>query len=160
MKFFFSTFGLIDLLAILPFYIVALGVDFRFVRIFRLFRIFRILKAARYVKALQIINDVIKAKKEQLTVTMIFCLFLVLIVSSMMYYIENAVQPEAFSSIPQTMWWGVTNLSTVGYGDVYPLTPIGKILGGLISLLAIGIFALPSGILASGFSEEMKKRSE
>ena len=75
-----------------------------------------------------------------------------------MYYAENRAQPDAFSSIPQAMWWGIATLSTVGYGDVYPVTPVGKVLGGVVALLGIGMFALPTGILSSGFAEEMRKK--
>ena len=77
-----------------------------------------------------------------------------------MYFIENEAQPEVFSSIPAAMWWGVATLTTVGYGDIYPVTPIGKILGSIIAMLGIGMFALPAGILASGFEEEIKKKKE
>ena len=77
-----------------------------------------------------------------------------------MYFIENEAQPEVFSSIPAAMWWGVATLTTVGYGDIYPVTPIGKILGSIIAMLGIGMFALPAGILASGFEEEIKKRKK
>ena len=74
-----------------------------------------------------------------------------------MYYVENAAQPEVFSSIPKTMWWGVATLTTVGYGDIYPITALGRILGGVIAILGIGIFAIPTGIIASGFTEYVEK---
>lgn len=74
-----------------------------------------------------------------------------------MYYVENEAQPENFSSIPATMWWGIATLTTVGYGDIYPVTGLGKLLGGFIAIVGIGLFALPAGILASGFSEELSK---
>jgi len=76
----------------------------------------------------------------------------------LMYFVENEAQPEAFSSIPEAMWCGVATLTTVGYGDIYPITPIGKLLGTMIALLGIGMFALPAGILASGFAEEIQRR--
>lgn len=82
---------------------------------------------------------------------------MLLITSTLMYYIENEAQPENFSSIPQTMWWGIATLTTVGYGDIYPITGFGKLLGGLIAILGIGLFALPTGILASGFSEQLAR---
>ena len=77
-----------------------------------------------------------------------------------MYLVENQAQPEAFSSIPEAMWWGVATLTTVGYGDIYPVTPLGKVLGAVICLLGIGLVALPTGILSSGFVEEIQKRKE
>ena len=77
-----------------------------------------------------------------------------------MYYIENQAQPEGFSSIPAAMWWGVATLTTVGYGDIYPITPLGKFLGSIIAMLGIGMFALPAGILASGFAEALRLRKK
>ena len=150
---------IIDLLAILPFYLAFLPIDLRFLRILRVLRLFRLFKVLRYVKALNFILGVLEKKKEQLIISMVFALFMLLFVSSLMYYIENKAQPEDFASIPQTMWWGVATLTTVGYGDVTPHTPIGRFLGGIISILGIGIFALPAGILASGCSEAFAKEN-
>lgn len=151
---------LIDLIAILPFYLNFLPIDLRFLRILRLFRLFRLFKFLRYATALSFILEVLERKKEQLILSMVFAIFLLLFVSSMMYYIEGDAQPEDFSSIPQTMWWGVATLTTVGYGDVTPSTPMGQLLGGIISILGIGIFALPAGIFASGCSEVLDKKKE
>ncbi len=159
LRFVFTPLALIDFFAILPFYLVQLA-DLRFLRILRLFRLFRLFKLARYVKALQVMSEVIRKKREQLVVSTVFTLFLLLIVSSVMYYVEHPVQPEAFSSIPDTMWWGIATLTTVGYGDVYPITPLGKFLGGVIAILGIGIFALPAGILASGFSTAIEEHTD
>jgi voltage-gated potassium channel len=159
-KFIFSPLAIIDLLAILPFYLPFVGIDLRLLRMLRIFRIFRLFKIARYVEALSFIRKVFKRKKEELVISLIFTLFLLLVASSLMYYVENESQPDHFSSIPETMWWGIATLTTVGYGDVYPITPSGKILGGVIAVIGIGLFALPTGILASGFSDEIsgKKR--
>ena len=82
----------------------------------------------------------------------------IIVASSLVYFAEHRAQPEAFSSIPAAMWWGVVTLTTVGYGDVYPVTPIGKLLGGLMAILGIGLFALPAGILGAGFLEEMQRK--
>lgn len=155
LKFIFSGMAIIDLLAILPFYLPFFGIDLRFLRVLRLFRIFRILKMARYTTALSHIKKVLKEKKEELLITMGFMLVVLLIVSTLMYYVEREVQPENFSSIPQALWWGVITMTTVGYGDVYPVTGLGKILAGIITLIGIGLIALPSGILASGYTEQM-----
>ena len=149
--------AIIDLLAILPFYLPMIGFDLRFLRIMRLFRLFRIFKIARYLKALKLINEVAKEKREELLISIVFTLFMLLITSTLMYYIENDVQPDKFSSIPETMWWGIATLTTVGYGDVYPITALGKLMGGIIAILGIGLFALPTGILASGFTEQLAK---
>lgn len=152
-KYMLTPLAIVDLLSILPFYILLFTIDLRYLRILRLFRIFRLFKIVRYVSALSTIARVIREKKDQLIISIVFTLFLLFLISNLMFYIENEAQPDTFSSIPETMWWGVATLTTVGYGDVYPITPLGKLLGGAISILGIGLFALPAGILASGFSE-------
>ncbi|MDA0196368.1 MAG: ion transporter [Bacteroidetes bacterium] len=157
-RFMFTPMAIVDLVAILPFYLPFVGIDLRFLRMFRLFRVIRILKLARYSKAFDLIKKVFKEKKEDLLVTLGFIMIVLVIVSSLMYYLEKDVQPEHFSSISKSLWWGIVTLTTVGYGDVYPITPLGKIIGGMISLLGIGLVALPSGILASGYTEQIMKR--
>jgi voltage-gated potassium channel len=101
---------------------------------------------------------VIRSKKEELTVIIVMIAMLLLFSSSLMYVVETEAQPDKFPDIPTAMWWGVATLTTIGYGDVFPITPLGKFLGGFIAFLGIGIFALPTGILASGFAEEIRKR--
>jgi voltage-gated potassium channel len=156
-RFVFSPMALIDLLAILPFYLPFLGIDLRFLRILRIFRIFRLLKMARYSSAFTMIKSVLKDKKEELLVTLLFIIIILVIISTLMFYIERDAQPEVFGSIPKSLWWGVVTLTTVGYGDIYPVTALGKILGGIITLLGVGLIALPSGILASGYTEQIQK---
>ena len=158
-KYTLTPFAIIDLLAILPFYLpMIIPLDLRFIRAVRLFRLFRLFKMGRYSKAIFILKKVLKEKKEEL-VLVIFVVFLLLIIfSSLMYFIEKEAQPEAFSSIPEAMWWGIITLTTVGYGDVYPITPLGKILGALIAFLGIGMFALPAGILGSGLVEVVREK--
>lgn len=102
------------------------------------------------------IQNVITDKKEELVLSMVFVVFMLIIVSSVMYYVEHSAQPEKFTSIPATMWWGVSAMTTVGYGDIHPITPLGKLLGGLSAIMGIGLFALPTGILVSGFSEQVR----
>ncbi|MEQ8685113.1 MAG: ion transporter [Imperialibacter sp.] len=159
-KFMLRPMSVIDLLAILPFYLPFVGIDLRFLRAFRLFRIFRILKMARYSNAFIMIKKVLKEKKEELLVTMTFILIVLVIISTLMYYVERESQPENFSSISKSLWWGVVTLTTVGYGDVYPVTTLGKMLAGVVTLLGIGLIALPSGILASGYTEQISKTKE
>jgi voltage-gated potassium channel len=158
LRFMLSPLGLIDLMAIVPFYLPFLGVDLRFVRILRIFRLFRIFRVAKYIKALDIIRRVIRDRKEELLVSLVFVSFLLIISSCVIYYVEHDAQPDAFSSIPATMWWSIATLTTVGYGDIYPVTPLGRFLGSIIAVLGVGLFALPTGILASGFSEEISKK--
>lgn len=157
-KYALTPLAIIDLLAFIPFYLPFIGLDLRVLRMLRILRIFRLFKVARYVEALSFINRVIKKKKEELIISLIFTLFLLLIASTLMYYVENKMQPEIFSSIPETMWWGIATLTTVGYGDIYPITPLGQLLGGIIAVIGIGLFALPTGILASGFSDEISQK--
>ncbi|MFQ5754431.1 MAG: ion transporter, partial [bacterium] len=150
---------LIDLMAILPFYLpMLIKLDLRFLRALRLFRLFRMFKLARYSESMQTLGYVFREKKEELIITIFAVLLLLVFTSSLMYFIENQGQPDAFSSIPAAMWWGVATLTTVGYGDIYPLTPIGKLLGAMIAILGVGLFALPAGILASGFASVIQKR--
>jgi voltage-gated potassium channel len=158
-RFALTPLAIIDLVSILPFYIpMVITLDFRFFRALRLFRIFRILKIGRYFESLRLIGKVFSNKKEELAITVFMVLILLLVVSCLMYFVENQAQPKAFASIPMSMWWGVATLTTIGYGDVYPITPLGKFFGAIISLLGIGLFALPTGILGSGFVEEIQNR--
>ena len=161
LRYMFSIEALIDLLAILPFYLpLFFTVDMRVIRILRLFRLMRIFKLGRYSVAFGMIVRVMERRREELMITLTLVLVLIILSSSLMYYIEHEVQPEAFTSIPATMWWSVATLTTVGYGDVYPITPLGKVLAAFIAILGIGIFALPAGILAAGFEGEISKREK
>lgn len=160
-RFAITPLALVDLAAILPFYLpMIFHADLRFIRAIRLFRLFRIFKLGRYSESMKTFGNVLKAKKEELFITIFVVFILLIIASSLMYFIENVAQPEVFSSIPAAMWWGVATLTTVGYGDVYPVTPLGKVLGAIIAILGIGMFALPAGILGSGFVEEIQKRQK
>jgi voltage-gated potassium channel len=150
-----STMSLIDLFSILPFYLDFLPIDLLFIRIIRLFRLFRLLKIARYLKALNILQAVLRERKEQIFLTVMFILFLLVIVSTIMFYVEHDAQPETFSSIPATMWWGISTLTTLGYGDMVPTTIWGKVMGGVIAILGVGLFALPAGILSSGLTDHL-----
>lgn len=148
--------ALIDLIAILPFYIpMVTNVDLRFLRALRLFRIF---KMTRYSSRFRIFMDVFKDKKEEIFISAMLVLLLLVISASLMYYAENKVQPEAFSNIPEAMWWAVVTLTTVGYGEVVPITPFGRVLAGCVAVLGISLFAIPAGIIASGFIEQFQKR--
>ena len=160
-KFVLTPMALVDLFAFLPFYIpMIIPLDLRFIRAFRLFRIFRILKVGRYSESYSLIARVVKKKKEVLLITVFTVFVMLVIASTLMYYVENAAQPKAFSSILNSMWWGVATLTTVGYGDIFPVTPLGKFLGAIIALLGIGIFALPTSIMASGFTEELTNKKK
>lgn len=154
----FSALAIVDLLAILPAFLpLIFTMDMRVIRILRLFRLFRLLKMHRYVESLNTLDDVVRNKKEELIVTTIMLTTLLLFASSLMFVIENDAQPDKFPDIPTALWWGIATLTTVGYGDVFPVTMLGKLLGGIIAFLGIGMFALPTGILASGFASEIQK---
>jgi len=151
--------ALIDFLAIAPFYLpMFLSVDLRFLRVMRLFRLLLLFKMARYSGSLQLIGNVIDDKKEELLIALSVTMAMLVLASGVIFYLEDEAQPEVFSSIPQAMWWGVTTMTTVGYGDIYPITPIGKMFGGLVSILGLGTFGLPVGIIAYGFVEEIQKK--
>ena len=149
--------ALIDIAAILPFYLsLLIPVDLRFMRVFRLLRL---LKLTRYSTALQTLGAVLYDQRRTLGASIFVMLILLVFSSSIIYLVEKDAQPEAFSSIPNAMWWGLATLTTVGYGDVTPATGIGKVFGATIMVLGIGMAALPAGILATGFATEMQKRT-
>lgn len=152
-----SSLAIIDLFAFLPFYLIFLPVDLRFLRIFRLFGLLRMFKVVRYLDAIKIFQRVLIERKEQLVLSFIFILFVLICTSTVMFYAENAAQPTKFTSIPATLWWGIETITTVGYGDMIPITPLGRILGGIFALAGVGILALPAGILSSGFFELLHK---
>lgn len=155
LKWALTPFAIIDILAILPALLFA--VDLRFLRVLR---VLRILKLGRYAESVIILGNVLKRSRRELTTSLFVVLLSLLVVSSFMYYAEREAQPEAFSSIPAAFWWGIIALTTTGYGDVVPVTAWGRVLGGLTSLLGVATIALPVGILASGFLEEMKAAAE
>ncbi|MCD1294105.1 potassium channel protein [Methanocella sp. CWC-04] len=153
--------GVADLFAILPFYIAVMvpviaPLDFRFVRALRLFRIFRLFKLARYSDSLDILERALIRQKVYLALTFAIQVVLLLLSSGLMYYIENDAQPEKFKNIFDSMWWGLIPLTTVGYGDIYPVTPLGKIAGGILTFVGIIVMALPIGIITTGLEEEIK----
>lgn len=155
-----SPLALIDLLAILPFYLPFLGVDARFLRILWLLRILRLVKLQRYFRSLMLFGRVWKTRRHEILMTTVLMFFILLIASSLMYYAERADQPEAFGSIPHAMWWAIATLTTVGYGDVTPITGLGRIMAAVVAVVGIALFALPTGILGSGFVDELEREKE
>lgn len=157
----FSFLALIDLIVILPFYLSnIIKIELRYLRIIRIFRLLRIFKLNRYIKSLNLFKEILKEKKEELIVSLIITLVLLFTASALMYSIENEIQPDKFPDILSSFWWGITTLTTVGYGDVYPKTILGKILSGIIALLGTGLVALPTGIISSGFIEKLSKQKK
>lgn len=151
--------AIIDLLAFLPSILTLLfpGLDLRFLRILRLFRVF---KLTRYFSSLEVLLNVLYDERKSLMGTFLIMLIVLTLAASALYLVEHEQQPETFGSIPQAMWWAMAALTTVGYGDAIPMTPVGKILGSLVTILGIGMVALPSGILAASFSEHLRFQRE
>lgn len=164
LKWSFTPLAFIDLAAILPSFIALLarlffGVDvlnLSFLRAVRL--VVRVARLSRYSSGVRALGRVVNHKREELLTVVAVLLVLLLMASSLMYFAERDAQPSAFSSIPSAMWWSIITLTTVGYGDVFPITPIGRTIAGVIAILGIGMFALPAGILGSGFLEELQNR--
>lgn len=155
-KFIFSFFGLIDLIAILPFYL-SLGFDLKTLRAVRFIRAFRLLKLTRYSKAVDLLGDALKRSKEELFVFTFLASSLLYLSSVGIYYFEKDLQPEEFGSVPQALWWSVVTLTSVGYGDVTPISIGGKVFTSVILFLGIGLVSVPSAILVSAFSKASKK---
>lgn len=147
-----SFFGLVDLVAILPFYL-SLGVDLRSVRVLRLLRIFRVLKLARYNRAVRRFHRALLIAKEEVVLFGIVSLILFYLASVGIYHFENEAQPEAFASVFHSMWWATATLTTVGYGDVYPITPGGRCFTFVVLVVGLGVVAVPAGLVASALSQ-------
>lgn len=158
LRYLVSADAIIDLLAILPFFLPLLGNYLRFLRALRLFRLVRLMKIGRYSEAIQTIGRVISKKRAELGVTVVIVVILLVFISALMYIIEGPAQPEAFSSIPVTMWWILATLTSAGDSDIYPITTAGKLLSGFVAIFFLGLFALPAGIIAGGFSEEIESQ--
>ncbi len=157
-KYMLTPLALVDLIAILPFYLAFyVSIDLRFLRGLRLLRLF---KLARYSLALSALLDVVQKEAETLLAAIVVLLILLVMAAGGIYVLENEIQPETFGSIPAAMWWAIVTLTTLGYGDVVPVTTGGKMFGGLIGLLGIGMIALPAAILASGFAENIHARQQ
>lgn len=155
LKFIFSFFGLIDLFAILPFYL-SFGVDLRSLRIMRLFRLFRLLKLVRYNKAMRHFTEALLMAKEQIVLFLVITLVLIYFAAVGIYYFENEAQPDHFSSVFDSLWWSIVTLTTVGYGDVYPITVGGKVFTFFILLIGLGIVAIPTGIISSSLTRTIE----
>ena len=150
--YFFSFFGLIDLIAILPFYL-AVGVDLRSIRAFRLLRVIRILKLARYGAAVRRFHRAAVIAREEVILFLGVALLGIYVSAVAIYYFEHAVQPEVFASIFHSLWWAVITLTTVGYGDMFPVTLVGRLFTIVILLVGLGIVAVPTGLIASALEQ-------
>ena len=159
LKYVLSPMAIIDLVAFLPSLLQVLfpGIDLRFLRILRLLRVF---KLTRYFSTFELLFNVLHEERKNLAGIFVILIVILVMAASALYLVERDVQPDKFGSIPEAMWWAIAALTTVGYGDVYPQSYLGQVLGSLVTILGIGMVALPSGILASAFSEQMRRKRE
>ncbi|MDY7394465.1 ion transporter [Aureibaculum sp. 2210JD6-5] len=159
LKFMTSFFGIIDLLAILPFYL-STGIDLRALRALRFLRLFSIFKMIRYNKAIHQFTRAVVYAKEQILLFLFVTLILIYLSAVGIYYFENAAQPEAFSSIFDSLWWAIITLTTVGYGDVYPITVGGRVFTFIILMIGLGIVAIPTGIISSALTQSVEEKDK
>lgn len=155
-SYFFSFYGIIDLVAILPYYVSA-GVDLRSIRAIRLLRIFRIFKLIKYNKAINRLLNAFKSIKNELLIFSISTVIFIYVSSIGIYYFENPVQPDQFSSVFDCMWWSIITLTSVGYGDMYPITSGGKLFASFTVIIGMGIIAIPTGLIASALTGSFNK---
>lgn len=154
-----SFYGIIDLLAIAPFYITT-GLDLRMLRAFRVFRVFRTLKLIRYNKALRRFGRAWIIIKEEMVLFFFVTAILIFLSASGIYFFENPAQPNVFKSVPHSLWWAMVTLTTVGYGDVYPITAGGRVFTSFVLVLGVGVVTVPAGLIASALSKARELEEE
>ena len=159
LRFIFSFYGIVDLIAILPFYISS-GVDLRTLRALRLLRIFRIFKLFKYTSAIENIKSALVSIREELIVFLIASIILLYLAATGIYYFENDAQPDNFSSIFDCLWWAVATLTTVGYGDMFPITTGGRFFTTIVVFIGLGIIAVPTGLFANSLNYTYSKRRD
>ena len=151
--------AIVDLVSLLPSYISVISANFMVLRMLRVLRLLRAFKLNRYTHALHDIAEVFKKKASQLISSMLVVSFLMLISAVLMYDAEHEAQPEVFENAFSGLWWAIVTVTTVGYGDMRPITPVGRIMGSLIALLGIALVAVPTGIITAGFSEQISQKN-
>jgi voltage-gated potassium channel len=151
-KYIFSFFGIIDLLAIVPFYI-SIGLDLRALRSFRLIRLFSMFKLTRYSSAMNRFRLALGYAREEIILFLLFTMILLFISAIGIYYFENPAQPDVYSSMFDSLWWAVTTLTTVGYGDMYPITAGGRLFTFVVLMIGLGVIAVPTGMLATALAK-------
>ena len=160
LKYIVSFYALIDLLALLAVAVSTAGSGPLFLRMFRFARILRLARLGRFSKAMSRMRYALHSRLPDLLLSLGVALGLLVISSTLLYLVEGSIQPKTFGSIPRAMWWGIATLTTVGYGDVYPVTAAGKILSSITAITGIGLIAMPTGILAAAFSDAMQKERD
>lgn len=158
LRYIISFAAIIDLVSLLPSYISVISANFMVLRMLRVLRLLRAFKLNRYMHALRDIGDVFRKKASQLISSMLVVSFLMLISAVLMYDAEHEAQPEVFDNALSGLWWAIVTVTTVGYGDIHPITAFGRVMGGAIALLGIGLVAVPTGIITAGFSEQISQK--
>lgn len=156
LRYAFSPMAIIDLLSILPFYLPLTRMSVGILKSVRLVRVLRIFKINRYTSALTLIGRVLKTRATQLLSSILVIFVLIFIAAMLMYDVEHKAQPEVFNNALSAMWWAMSTITTVGYGDIYPITSFGRVISGVITFLGIGLTAIPTGIISAGFIEQSK----
>ena len=157
-KFAFTPFMLIDLIVILPFYLSIFNLDLGFLRALRVIRIFKLFRVVKYAEFDNLLFSILKEKKEEFIFIFVGLSVVVLTLTPIVYHFEKDAQPEVFTSMLTTMWWAVITFTTVGYGDMFPVTAVGRILTAIVSFLGIALYAIPGSIFTSALLEKMNER--
>lgn len=158
LRFATSPAGIVDLLALTPLLFPFIGTEAYTLRFLRLLRIVRLSKAGRFSTALGLLVEAVQGRRFELAASLVIGAVLLILSATLLYVVEGAAQPQTFGSIPRAMWWSIATLTTVGYGDVTPMTPLGQLCAGAIAVLGIGVIAMPTGILAAAFSDALQAR--
>lgn len=158
LRYAFSFWAIIDLLAVAPLLFLPTAGESVLLRLLRLLRILRLARLGNFSRALQLLTDIVQSRGYELALSFVLSSALMLFAATLLYFAESAAQPDAFGSIPRAIWWAISTLTTVGYGDVYPITVWGKVFAGITAILGIGFVAMPTGILAAAFSDAISHR--
>ena len=160
LRYLVSPMAIIDLLAILPALFAFGGASSLVLRFFRVLRMLRLAKLGRTSKAFKLLRAAFVQKRHEFALILGMLMVTILIAGSMLYLAEGEAQPDKFGSIPRAMWWAIVTLTTVGYGDAFPITPLGKFLAGAIAIMGVMLIALPTGLFAASFTEAMEKERD
>lgn len=159
-KYAFTPFMVIDFLVILPFYLTFFQMDLGFLRALRIIRIFKLFRVVKFAEFDNLLFGIIKEKKEEFIFIFVLLLVIILTLTPIVYYFENQAQPEVFTSMLTTLWWAVITFTTVGYGDMYPITVIGRVLTSVVCFLGIALYAIPGSIFTSALLHKMNERKK
>ena len=157
-KYIFTPFMIIDLLVLLPFYLSFLNIDLAFLRTLRVLRIFKLLRLGKFIEFDNILTQIITEKKEEFIFVLIASVIILFTIAPLVFYFEHSVQPTVFKSMLDALWWPVITFTTVGYGDMYPITGMGRILATFLGVFGIAFYAIPGSILTSAFLDKMNHK--